>query len=178
MATAKKTMTKSQIVGHFAEKFDLTRKQAADVVNEFAELAVAQGAAELDMVMNIGALKSGAYDYVEEDIRTVTAAAGGKHVKVIIETGALTEGEKVTAAKLVADSGADFVKTCTGFGPGRATVHDIALIKETVGDRISVKASGGVAGIEDGIAFMRAGATVVAFRRMLVDQLEALGWRG
>jgi deoxyribose-phosphate aldolase len=75
------------------------------------------------------------------------------------------------------DSGADFVKTCTGYGPGRATVHDIGLIKETVGDRIGIKASGGVASIEDGVAMMRAGATVVAMRRFLVEQLESLQWR-
>jgi deoxyribose-phosphate aldolase len=145
-----------------------------------AEEGLKRGATDLDMVMNISAFKAGDYRRVSEDIAAVLAVARPFNIpfKVIIETGALTEGEKVTAAKLVADSGADFVKTCTGFGPGRATVHDIALIKETVGDRISVKASGGVAGVEDGIAFMRAGATVVAVRGMLVDQLEALGWRG
>ena len=97
--------------------------------------------------------------------------------KVIIEIGVLTESEKVTAAKLVLDSGADFIKTCTGFGPGRATVHDIGLIKETVGTGIGIKASGGVASIEDGVALMRAGATVVAMRGFLVEQLEVMGWQ-
>ncbi len=77
--------------------------------------------------------------------------------KVIIEVGALTDEEIVTAAKLVADSGANFVKTCTGFGPGRATIHNVSLIKATVGDQIGIKASGGVASIEDGVALMRAG---------------------
>jgi deoxyribose-phosphate aldolase len=145
-----------------------------------AEEGLKRGATDLDMVMNISAFKAGDYGPVSEDIAAVLAVARPFNVpfKVILETGALTEGEKVTAAKLIGDSGADFVKTCTGFGPGRATVHDITLIKETVGDRIGIKASGSVAGIEDGIAFMRAGATVVAFRKMLIDQLEALGWRG
>jgi deoxyribose-phosphate aldolase len=100
----------------------------------------------------------------------------GVPFKVIIEIGALTDGEKVTAAELVKDSGADFIKTCTGFGPGRATVHDIALIRETVGEQPGIKASGGVAAIEDGVAFMRAGAKIVAMRRFLVEQLEKLHW--
>ncbi|MGA2113762.1 MAG: hypothetical protein ABSH56_03305 [Bryobacteraceae bacterium] len=77
---------------------------------------------------------------------------------------------------MVLDSGADFIKTCTGFGPGRATVHDIGLIRETVGPTLGIKASGGVASIEDGVTLMRAGATVVAMRRFLVDQLEGLDW--
>ncbi len=74
------------------------------------------------------------------------------------------------------DCGADFIKTCTGFGPGRATIHNINLIKETVGDRIGIKASGGVASLEDGVALMRAGATVVAIRHQLVDQLQEHNW--
>ena len=72
--------------------------------------------------------------------------------------------------------GADFIKTCTGFGPGRATIHIISLLRETVGDRIGIKASGGVSSLEDGVAMMRAGATVVALRRTLVDQLRQLDW--
>ena len=145
-----------------------------------AEEGLKRGATDLDMVMNISAFKAGNYGPVSEDIAAVLAVARPFNVpfKVIIETGVLTEEEKVTAAKMVADSGADFVKTCTGFGPGRATVHDITMIKETVGDRIGIKASGGVAGIEDAVALMHAGATVVALRRVLIDQLEALGWRG
>ena len=145
-----------------------------------AEEGLKRGATDLDMVMNISAFKAGNYGPVSEDIAAVLAVARPFNVpfKVIIETGVLTEEEKVTAAKMVADSGADFVKTCTGFGPGRATVHDITMIKETVGDRIGIKASGGVAGIEDAVALMHAGATVVALRRVLIDQLEELGWRG
>jgi deoxyribose-phosphate aldolase len=100
----------------------------------------------------------------------------GVPFKVIVEIGILTEEEKVGAAHLVADSGADFIKTCTGFGPGRATVHDVSLIKATVGERVAIKASGGVASLEDGVALMRAGAAVVALRQVLVDQLDRLGW--
>ena len=143
-----------------------------------AEEGLKRGATDLDMVMNISAFKQGNYSRVSQDIAEVMKVARpfGVPFKVIIEIGALTEEEKVTASKLVLDSGADFIKTCTGFGPGRVTVHDIGLIRETVGGRIGIKASGGVASIEDGVAIMRAGATVVAMRRFLVDQLEALGW--
>jgi len=128
--------------------------------------------------MNISAFKQGDYKSVSRDIAEVMAVAEPYDVpfKVIIEIGILTEEEKVTAAKLVADSGADFIKTCTGFGPGRATIHDISLLKKTVGDRIGIKASGHIASLEDGVALMRAGADVVALRRFLVDQLEDRGW--
>ncbi len=141
-----------------------------------AEEGLARGATDLDMVMNIAAFKAGDYARVSRDIAEVLGVARpfGVPFKVIIETGVLTESEKVTAARLVLDSGADFIKTCTGFGPGRATVHDIGLIRDTVGEGIGIKASGGVASIEDGVALMRAGATVVAMRRFLVEQLEAL----
>jgi deoxyribose-phosphate aldolase len=144
-----------------------------------AEEGLQRGATDLDMVMNISAFKQGDYARVSRDIADVMAVAKPFDVpfKVIIEIGVLTEQEKVTAAKLVADSGADFIKTCTGVGPGRATVHDISLIKETVGDRIGIKASGHIASLEDGVTLMRAGATVVALRRFLADQLESLGWR-
>jgi deoxyribose-phosphate aldolase len=141
-----------------------------------AEEGLNRGASDLDMVMNISAFQAGDYERVSKDISAVMAVARPFDVpfKVIIEIGALTDQQIVTAAKLVADCGADFVKTCTGFGPGRATVHSIGLIKASVGDRVGIKASGGVASIEDGVAFMRAGATVVAMRRYLVDQLEEL----
>ncbi|MCP4397844.1 MAG: deoxyribose-phosphate aldolase [bacterium] len=144
-----------------------------------AEEGLMRGATDLDMVMNISAFKMGDYQRVSKDIAAVMAVAKPFQVpfKVIVEVGALSDREIVTAAKLVIDSGADFIKTCTGFSPGRSTVHIISLIKETVGDRIGIKASGGVASIEDGVAFMRAGATVVAMRSCLIKQLEELGWR-
>jgi deoxyribose-phosphate aldolase len=143
-----------------------------------AEEGLEHGATDLDMVMNISAFKTGDFQRVTEDIKAVMNVAAPYDVpfKVIIEIGALTDREIADASKLVADSGADFIKTCTGFGPGRATVHAIGLIRETIGDRIGIKASGGVTSLEDGIAFMRAGADIVALRRMLVDQLEQMGW--
>jgi deoxyribose-phosphate aldolase len=141
-----------------------------------AEEGLKRGATDLDMVMNISAFQAGDYKGVTKDISAVMDLARpfGVPFKVIIEIGALTDQQIVTAAKLVADCGADFVKTCTGFGPGRATVHTVGLIKEVVGDSIGIKASGGVSSIEDGVAFMRAGATVVAMRRYLVEQLKEL----
>ena len=141
-----------------------------------AEEGLKRGATDLDMVMNISAFQAGDYKGVSKDISAVMDVAKPFNVpfKVIIEVGVLSDQQIVTAAKLVADCGVDFVKTCTGFGPGRATVHVIGLIKEVVGDRIGIKASGGVSSIEDGVAFMRAGATVVAMRRYLVDQLREL----
>lgn len=143
-----------------------------------AEEGLKRGATDLDMVMNLSAFKAGHYKQVAEDIAAVMAVARpfGIPFKVIIEIGALTDGEIVTAAKLVADSGADFIKTCTGWGPGRATVHAIRLIKETVADRIGIKASGDITSIEDGVTMMRAGATVVALRKESVKQLDSLGW--
>ncbi len=144
-----------------------------------AEEGLRRGANDLDLVMNIAAFKAGDYKRVAREISEVMAVAKPFNVifKVIIETGVLNDSEKITAAKIVADCGADFVKTCTGYGPGRATVHDIALLKKTVGDRIGVKASGVVTSIEEAVAMMRAGASVVAMRGMLVEQLEAVGWQ-
>lgn len=144
-----------------------------------AEEGLRQGASDLDMMMNISAFKAGRYDRVAEDIAAVLKVAKpfGVPFKVIIEVGALTDAEIVTASKLVLESGANHVKTCTGFGPGRVTVHAIRLIKEAVGDKIGIKASGNVASLEDGVTFMRAGATVVAMRKDLIVQLDELGWR-
>ena len=143
-----------------------------------AEEGLKAGANDLDMVMNIGALKDGNYAKVAKDILSVKEVAEPFKVptKVIIEVGVLSEEEKVTAANIVADTGVTFVKTCTGYGPGRATVHDIMLLKKTVGDRCQVKASGGVTTLEDGVVLMRAGADVVAMRAPAVVQLKAMGW--
>lgn len=143
-----------------------------------AQQGLERGATDLDMVMNISAFLENDYSQVKSDIQAVMAVAKpfGVPFKVIIEVGVLTDTQIITAAKIVEECGADFVKTCTGFGPGRATIHNISLIKETVGDRIGIKASGGVASIEDGVALMRAGATVVALRRQLVDQLQEQKW--
>lgn len=121
--------------------------------------AIENGADEIDMVINIGALKSKNYDLVLEDIQAVVAASGDKLVKVIIETCLLTEEEKVKACQLSKEAGADFVKTSTGFSTGGATVEDVALMRKTVGPDMGVKASGGARSYEDAIAFIEAGAT-------------------
>lgn len=121
--------------------------------------AVQDGADELDMVIQVGQLKSGNLAYVEDDIRAVVEAGGGKLVKVIIETALLTDEEKVTACQLAQRAGADFVKTCTGFSGGAASVHDIALMRKTVGPDMGVKASGGVRDYASAVALIEAGAT-------------------
>jgi deoxyribose-phosphate aldolase len=122
--------------------------------------AIENGATEVDMVINIGALKSGSSDLVEADIRAVVEAAKGKALtKVIIETSLLTEDEKVLACELAVKAGTDFVKTSTGFSTGGATVEDIRLMRKTVGPEIGVKASGGVRSTEDAQQMIEAGAT-------------------
>ena len=124
-----------------------------------AEDAIQNGADEIDMVINIGALKSQDYELVEKDIRAVVEAAKGTLVKVIIETCLLTEDEKVKACQIAQKAGADFVKTSTGFSTGGATVADVALMRKTVGPDMGVKASGGARSYEDALAFIKAGAT-------------------
>ncbi|NQJ71845.1 deoxyribose-phosphate aldolase [Streptococcus suis] len=121
--------------------------------------AIENGADEIDMVINIGALKSKNDELVLEDIKVVVEASGDKLVKVIIETCLLTEEEKVKACQLSKEAGADFVKTSTGFSTGGATVEDVALMRKTVGSDMGVKASGGARSYEDAIAFIEAGAT-------------------
>lgn len=122
--------------------------------------AIENGAGEVDMVINIGALKDGNYELVEADIRAVVEAAKGKALtKVIIETCLLTDEEKVKACELSVKAGADYVKTSTGFSTGGATVADIELMRKTVGPEIGVKASGGVRSVEDAENMIKAGAT-------------------
>ncbi|MEM2217143.1 MAG: deoxyribose-phosphate aldolase [Thermofilaceae archaeon] len=131
-----------------------------------AELAVSHGAEEVDFVINIPLFKSGAYEAVERDVEEVTEAAkrAGEArgvnvvVKVIIETGYLTPEEIVSASKLVEEAGADFVKTCTGFGPRGATLEDVRLITSTV-KKAKVKAAGGISSYSRAIEFLRAGAS-------------------
>jgi len=124
-----------------------------------AELAAAEGADELDMVIKVGALKEGDYELVKNDIKAVVEAAGDKVVKVIIETCYLTDQQKVKACELAKAAGADFVKTSTGFGSGGATVEDIALMRKTVGEKMGVKASGGIHSLAEAEAMIEAGAT-------------------
>ncbi|NLX61669.1 MAG: deoxyribose-phosphate aldolase [Tissierellia bacterium] len=125
-----------------------------------AKKAVEDGADEIDMVINIGALKNKDYEYVKEDIRAVVDAVEGKAiVKVIIETCLLSKEEKINACKLSKEAGADFVKTSTGFSTGGATVEDVKLMKETVGDSMKIKASGGIRNFETAKAMIEAGAS-------------------
>lgn len=130
------------------------------VVKAFeAKNAVDNGADEVDMVINIGALKSGNLELVSRDIKEVVDASGDAITKVIIESCLLTDEEKVTACKLAKEAGADFVKTSTGFSTGGATVEDIRLMRETVGPDIGVKASGGIYSQEDANNMIEAGAS-------------------
>ncbi|MDN6161608.1 MAG: deoxyribose-phosphate aldolase [Atopostipes sp.] len=128
-------------------------------VNE-AKQALKNGADEVDMVINIGALKSEDYDSVLKDIKAVVEAVDKNAlVKVIIETALLTKKEKIKASELSKKAGADFVKTSTGFSSGGATVEDVKLMRATVGPELGVKASGGVRSYEDAQAMIEAGAT-------------------
>lgn len=132
-----------------------------DVKAYEARRSIFNGAREVDMVINIGALKSGDDCLVEDDIRAVVEAAHENRIlcKVIIETALLTDDEKVRACLAAKNAGADFVKTSTGFAKGGATANDVALMRRTVGKALGVKASGGVKGIDDARAMFEAGAT-------------------
>lgn len=122
--------------------------------------AVKKGAHEIDMVINIAALKDKDYDLVKDDIQAVVEAAGDKAiVKVIIETCLLTDDEKSKACELALEAGAHFVKTSTGFSTGGATLEDVRLMKKIVGDKMEVKASGGIRDLETAKAMIEAGAT-------------------
>jgi len=123
--------------------------------------ALRDGAREIDMVLNIGALKAGEYDFVASDIERVVDACreAGAICKVIIEAGLLTDEEKVVASRIAHDAKADFVKTSTGFGHGGATIYDVALMREAVGPDMGVKASGGVSNAQEAKQMIEAGAT-------------------
>jgi deoxyribose-phosphate aldolase len=126
-----------------------------------AQQAIDDGATEVDMVINVGALKSKDYTLVERDIATVarTCHTGGAILKVIIEAALLTDEEKVIACQLAKAAGAEYVKTSTGFGPGGATVHDVELMRRAVGPEMGVKAAGGIKSYQDARAMVAAGAT-------------------
>ncbi|MEM5948419.1 deoxyribose-phosphate aldolase [Spirochaetia bacterium 38H-sp] len=131
----------------------------SDVKRRETEIAVSQGAREVDMVINIGALKQGDYNLVRDDIGAVVGSSGDALVKVIIETCFLTDEEKVTACILAEEAGADYVKTSTGFGTSGASKEDVALMRKTVGNRLGVKASGGIRSLEDALDMIRAGSS-------------------
>jgi deoxyribose-phosphate aldolase len=141
-----------------------------------AELAIEDGARELDMVLNIGQLRSGRYDFVRADIQAVcdVAHAHGARVKVILENAYLTDEEKIIACKLAEEAGADWVKTSTGFAPGGATLGDLRLMRETVSEKVQVKAAGGVRTLDAilpviDVGCTRVGATATA---AILDEFE------
>lgn len=133
----------------------------AEIKRAETEVAIRAGAREIDMVINVGALRGGDYDTVRRDIQGVveTAHPGGALVKVILETALLSDSQKETACLLAKDAGADFVKTSTGFGIKGATVHDVALMRRVVGERMGVKAAGGIRTLADLRAMVAAGAS-------------------
>ena len=132
-----------------------------------AKTAIENGAAEVDMVINIGRLKNKEYDAVREDIRAVKQAVGDKVLKVIIETCLLTDEEKVTMCKLVTESGADFIKTSTGFSTAGATFADIELFAKNVGPNVQMKAAGGISSLADAEKFIELGATRLGTSRII-----------
>lgn len=119
--------------------------------------AIADGAVEVDMVVNLGDVKSGAFDKVTEEIRAIKQAAGSRILKVIIETCYLTEEEKISLCRCVTDAGADYIKTSTGFGTAGAQLEDIALFRKHIGPKVKIKAAGGIRTPEDLEAFANAG---------------------
>jgi deoxyribose-phosphate aldolase len=137
--------------------FPLGATTSASKAFEAAE-AVRNGASEIDMVLAVGRLKGGETEAAEEDIASVVRAVPGVPVKVILETGLLTDEEKVLACRLAREAGAAFVKTSTGFGPGGATEADIKLMRETVGEGMGVKASGGIRDAASALVMIKAGA--------------------
>ena len=140
--------------------------------------ALAHGASEIDMVINIGWVKDRRYDLVEEEIRTLKAACGDKILKVIIETCLLTDEEKVEMCKTVTRSGADYIKTSTGFSTAGATFEDVKLFAENVGPDVKIKAAGGIASLDDAEKFLELGADRLGTSRIikLVKNEEATGY--
>ena len=138
------------------------------------EEAVREGADEIDMVINIGALRDRDYDFVCEEIRAIKKACGDKILKVIIETCLLTEEEKKVMCRLVTEAGADFIKTSTGFSTAGATREDVKLMRENVGEGVMVKAAGGIGNLQDAEDFLALGADRLGTSRVVkaVKQME------
>jgi len=142
------------------------------------EDALANGADEIDMVININELKNKNYDYILEEIRAIKKACGDKILKVIIETCLLTEDEKIKMCDLVTEAGADYIKTSTGFSTGGATLEDIILFKKHVGANVKIKAAGGISSFEDAFSFIENGASRLGTSRIvkLEKNEEATGY--
>ena len=154
----------------FPNGYDTTASkcfQATDAVNN--------GASEIDMVINIGWVKDGLYDRVLDEIRAVKAHCQGKLLKVIIETCLLTDAEKVEMCRVVSESGADYIKTSTGFSTGGATFHDVELFAKHVKPGVKIKAAGGISSLEDAEKFIELGASRLGTSRVvkIVKKLEA-----
>ena len=132
-----------------------------------AEDAVANGASEIDMVINIGWVKDGKFDEVEQEIRAVKGSCHGRILKGIIETCFLTEEEKIRMCQVVSDAGADFIKTSTGFGGGGATREDVALFAKHVAPEVKIKAAGGIANLQDAEDFVNLGASRLGTSRIV-----------
>lgn len=140
--------------------------------------AVANGADEIDMVINIGMLKAKEYDYVLDEIKQIKAACDGRILKVIIETCLLTDEEKIKMCEIVTASGADFIKTSTGFSTAGATFADVELFAKHVGEHVQIKAAGGISSMDDAEKFIELGATRLGTSRIvkLVKNEEASGY--
>lgn len=147
------------VVG-FPLGYSVTEAKAAET-----RQAIADGAQEIDMVINISHVKNGMYDEVEREICTLKEICGGRILKVIIETCYLTEEEKIAMCRAVTDAGADYIKTSTGFGTGGATLEDIRLFKKYVGEDVKIKAAGGISTVEDLEAFVQEGCDRIGTSR-------------
>ncbi len=132
-----------------------------------AQDAVDNGADEVDMVINIGWAKEGRWEQITEEIRKIKASCKGKLLKVIIETCLLTDEEKIALCKCVSDSGADYIKTSTGFSTAGATFHDVALFAANVAPKVKIKAAGGISSLEDAEEFIRLGASRLGTSRIV-----------
>lgn len=132
-----------------------------------ARTAIENGAAEVDMVINIGRLKNGEYDFVRDEIAAVKRAVGAKVLKVIIETCLLTDEEKIALCRCVSDSGADYIKTSTGFSKAGATFHDVELFAAHVAPHVKIKAAGGIADLNDAKDFIALGADRLGTSRIV-----------
>ncbi len=140
--------------------------------------AVKNGAQEIDMVINVGALKDKKYDFLLEEIKAVKAACDGKLLKVIIETCLLTDDEKVKMCEIVSASGADYIKTSTGFSTGGATAEDVKIFAENVAPHLRIKAAGGIASLSDAETFIKLGASRLGTSRIvkIIKNEEAQGY--
>lgn len=146
----------------FPNGYNTTEVKVAEAIQ-----AIADGASEIDMVINIGEMKAGNYDYVLNEIKALRKATEGKILKVIVETCYLDEAEKIKVCELVTEAGADFIKTSTGFGPEGAKIEDIELFKKHIGPNVKMKAAGGISTVEDLEAFVKAGCARIGTSRAI-----------